>query len=198
MNLFSVSGGGDELDWLRRHQLGRLQDVARQIERVRGVMSTPDGPPDWAIANLRGAAQSLGEGLDDRLRAEFGPQIEAVRFEAMHVADAAEIRSHSDYLRICDQDVFKSVVSARGTIEAIDESVARLRALAALDGSLAEAARRGKERAVRYRGQKRIDAAEVAEAGGNSKKGAKLRAEAAVMLRQDWAMGFPGETAPGS
>lgn len=53
-----------------------------------------------------------------------------------------------------------------------------------------------KERAARYRSQKKLDEAEVAAAGGNMRKADKLRKEASVLLTQDWAQAFPGEYAP--
>ncbi len=56
--------------------------------------------------------------------------------------------------------------------------------------------RQAKTRAAGYRAQKKLDEAAVAEAGGNPKKAARLRAEAVVVLLQDWAGAFPGEPAP--
>ena len=46
------------------------------------------------------------------------------------------------------------------------------------------------------RWQKKRDEAEVAEAGGNAKKAAKLRAEAGAMFAQDWLRAFPGDAVP--
>ncbi|MBA3319535.1 MAG: hypothetical protein H0T50_15795 [Gemmatimonadales bacterium] len=59
-----------------------------------------------------------------------------------------------------------------------------------------ELERRDKERAARHRWQKKRDEAEVAEAGGNAKKAAKLRAEAGAMFAQDWLRAFPGDAVP--
>lgn len=54
--------------------------------------------------------------------------------------------------------------------------------------------RKVKERFAWYRAKKKADAAEVAEAVGETKKAEKLRAEAEVMLRQDWREVFDDET----
>jgi hypothetical protein len=51
-------------------------------------------------------------------------------------------------------------------------------------------------RLARYRAQKKLDEAEVAEAGGSTKKAAKLRAEAGAVLALDWSRAFPGEQNP--
>ena len=53
-----------------------------------------------------------------------------------------------------------------------------------------------KERLAWFRARKRLDEADVAEAGGRIIKSEKLRREAAVLLKQDWAEVFPGEKPP--
>jgi hypothetical protein len=58
--------------------------------------------------------------------------------------------------------------------------------------------RGGKEHVARFRAQKKLDESAVAEAGGSAKKAAKLRAEAGVVLAQDWSRYFPGEQIPNS
>jgi hypothetical protein len=65
-----------------------------------------------------------------------------------------------------------------------------------LTPELQQLVRQVKERAARYRWQKKMDEADVAEAGGNAKKAAKLRAEAGAMLAQDWPRAFPAEPIP--
>lgn len=199
MNYWPASGSGAN-ELMRTHFLGRIDALEQLVQRVRTAMAGPEAPPDWAITNLRSSADFLGDGLDPQahapLHAELWPRIESLRKEALEVAVQAGIRLHADHLRACGDEIFKSTRGAQSAIEDINTSVQHLMALQALDGSLAEAARRGKERAARYRWKKKTDDAEVAEAGGNAKKAAKLRAEAVVVLRQDWAMAFPGELAP--
>ncbi|HZM01037.1 MAG TPA: hypothetical protein VFD43_12385 [Planctomycetota bacterium] len=193
MSYFGASGGSD---FLRQHLVGQLNSLEADVRRLREAMASPDGAPEWFIDKVRNVAGHLGDGLDQRLRDEFGYRASTLAADALALALQAEIDNLRAALLDPTPEVFKSARGAANAIEEIDATIARLQHLQAFDGQLAEAARRGKEHAARYRWRKKRDDAEVAEAGGNVKKAAKLRAEAAVMLRQDWVVAFPGEQPP--
>jgi hypothetical protein len=81
---------------------------------------------------------------------------------------------------------------------AVDHTVSELEKRGRLTPELQQRARAAQERLARFRSQKKLDEAEVAEAGGNAKKAATLRAEASFVRSQDWARAFPGEATTAS
>lgn len=56
--------------------------------------------------------------------------------------------------------------------------------------------RQAKERGARFRSQRKLASAKVAEDAGFSVRAAGLRREASAILSQDWEIIFPGEVAP--
>ena len=79
---------------------------------------------------------------------------------------------------------------------AIDYAVSELENRGRLTSELQQRARAARGRLTRFSAQRKLDDAEAAEAGGNTKKAAKLRAEAGAVLAQDWPRAFPGEKVP--
>lgn len=80
--------------------------------------------------------------------------------------------------------------------EKMSDSEKVLKKHSAFNQQIANKAHSALKNAAMFRAQKKIAEAEVAEGGMNPKKAEKLRGEARVMLKQDWAEAFPGEDPP--
>ena len=123
---------------------------------------------------------------------------EAERQEAATLADELEVAFASAQLERALAEPIGSTASLPKHYRAIDYAVAELEKRGRLTAELQQRARAARERLARFRAQKKLDEAEVAEAGGNVKKAARLRAEANAVLAQDWPRAFPGEAPPAS
>lgn len=184
----------EDLRWQHQRALQDLDRLREHIDRVKaGIVAA--GPIQlWDFDSLRVAANSIDDYLDPRIKAILLNQVQQLRQEAQLVADKAEVAAHSRIIAEAGSQVIHSASSVRSIISAVDDSLALLKRKDRLSSDIEDLARRAKERAARYRSQKKLDEAEVAEAGGNSKKADKLRKEAAVTLTQDWAQAFPWQT----
>jgi hypothetical protein len=121
---------------------------------------------------------------------------EAERQEAATLAEQLEVAFAGAQIERALIEPIASPASLPKHYRAIDHAVAELEKRSRLTPELQQRARAAKERLARFRAQKKLDEAEVAEAGGNAKKTARLRAEADVVLAQDWARAFPSDAAP--
>lgn len=175
------------------------EDLARMradIQRVRASISTPGHQLLWDAQGLVRASDSLGNYGDPTVREEFQDEITLLRAEAKEVADAAEVAAHEHTVNQSLNQVIHNTSSVKSIIADIDQAIESLRRQGRLAAHIVIAARLGKERAARYRSQKKIDDAKVAEAGGSKTKGERLRREGAELMAQDWAQAFPGEPSP--
>lgn len=126
------------------------------------------------------------------------------------MAAQANRRRHEANIQRLATTPIMNVNSARKVIVEIDKSLEALEELWAnglpggdapavpSDESVRELAHRGKERAARYRAQRKLEEAAVKHAGGERWRATRLKQEAAELLAQDWAQAFPGETPPKS
>jgi hypothetical protein len=129
----------------------------------------------------------------------LAPEIETAREEAYEAAAEGEARYNEAVIEAALERDFANVSSARSVITQCDRAVEALANLKRLRPEVLFMAGQAKQRAARYRHDKRIDDAEVAAAGGTKAglgKAERLRREAAVMLQQDWEQAFPGESMP--
>jgi hypothetical protein len=118
------------------------------------------------------------------------------RQQTLTMADEIDVAYAGAQLERALTEPIGSTASLPKHFRAIDHAVAELEKRGRLTPELGQRARAAKERLARFRAQKKLDEAEVADAGGNAKKATKLRAEAGAVLAQDWPRAFPGEKAP--
>jgi hypothetical protein len=172
--LGSLDGGGT--DWKERYQ--------RDLAAARANLEHPDRIGAWDATHLR---QSAALTMDPEAKAE-GDQ----------VATELEVGYHGASLIRALTEPIASTVSLAKQARILDHAVRELERLGRITPELTQRAREARTRLARYRAQKKIDEAAVAEAGGNAKRAGKLRAEAGVLLAQDWPRYFPGEPVPGA
>ncbi len=186
----------EDLRWQHERALQNIDRLREHIDRVKAGMVGAGPLQLWDFESLRMSATSVDDYLDPRVKAILLNQIQALQHEAAVVADQAELAAHVRTISDAGSQIIHSASSVRSIIATVDDSIGFLRRKGKLSPDIEDLARKAKERAARYRSQKKSDEADVAEAGGNAKKADKLKREAAVILTQDWCQAFPGQAPP--
>jgi hypothetical protein len=168
-------------------ELGRGMEAARQ--RLREETAT-------ARANLQHPSL-IGpfDGMHLRQSLIF-TEDENERRDGMAIAEELDVAFAGAQIERALTDLIAGTASLPKLFRVIQTAVGDLDKRGRLTSALRQRARAAQERLARFRSGKKLDEAEVAEAGGNVKKAARLRAEAGVVLAQDWPRAFPGEPVP--
>jgi hypothetical protein len=175
-----------------------LDELHRETERARARVGTPEILTGWEGGHLRQRADNIGHRMPAQVREHFAEQIASARTAANTVADELEAAGFYGLLLKARDRAIHGPSRVAAIIAEADRATKELERRDKLTPELQQLVRQVKERAARYRWQKKMDEADVAEAGGNAKKAAKLRAEAGAVLAQDWPRAFPGEPLPSS
>jgi hypothetical protein len=192
----NADGLPDELGWQRERAVADLDRLRQTISRVRSGLIDPGPELLWQGQSLRNTVEYSISYLDPLIEASFRPEFAALKKEALDLADEVETVSFTTVLREATTQLIHNASSVRSIISAVDNAAMELKKRERWTDDLERLQRSAKERAVRFRSQRSLDEADVAAAGGNSKKADKLRREAAVLLAQDWLQAFPGEVPP--
>lgn len=176
----------DDAAWARwqvTEDISRLRETITRLRRQRGA-----GQIDaWEPATLARQASNVGHLAGPVARETMAADIAAVQREAAELAGELVVAVQRQALVAYGARVIVNASSIPGIVGGIAQAVAELRRLGALTAEDEAMAERGTRRAVRYRSDRKMEEAEVAAAGGNIKKAERLRAEAAVLYRQDAA-----------
>jgi hypothetical protein len=191
-----VDHGEDDSAWYARTLKRDLDDLTRETERTRARVGTPEDITGWEAEHLRRQADNIGQRMPAALRDQFAEQIATARTAANTVANELEAAGCYGALLMARDRVIHGASTIAAIITDVERASKDLERRGKLTPELQQLARQAKERAARHRWQKKMDEADVAEAGGNMKKAAKLRAEAGAVLAQDWPRAFPGEPIP--
>lgn len=175
--------------------------MQRQLDRVADTCARLHAAPPASLqlhnaSTLRAEADRLGQLIEPGIRQTFAAKIMAIRSQAMATAAAVERTCHAQVILHALTQPIDNAAGVTRIIGVVDRAVESLTLASALTDELGQAATHAKGRAARYRSERRVGEAEVAEAGGNLRKAARLRAEAQVMLAQDLARACPGDSAP--
>jgi hypothetical protein len=178
-------------------QFSRNLDRSRaDVQRIRASVSAPGSQLMWEADAVVRNIDSWISNTDSAVRDQHRDAIAVLQTEAAGVAEAAKVATYEHAIRKALTQTLHTASSVRSIIGAIDQAVDALRGCGKLTDQVAGLARQGKERAARFRYQKKSDEAKVAEAGGSKSKAQRLRREALELLAQDWAQAFPGEQPP--
>jgi hypothetical protein len=185
--------GAEALRYRARTELERIR---AEVEAF-GASLAHDIPlsSPWTGRHFAERIREFATSWPEDIREELAGDIAEVRHSAAPVVRQALVAGALTLINECLKDPIANTVAAERFLRDLSSAEEALGEAGALQQH-AVALRSARERAARYRWQRKIDEAEVAEAGGNSKKAAKLRAEARVVLRQDWFRAFPTESAP--
>ncbi len=185
-----------DIDWQLKSLVESMERIRSTIVRVRAAADAPGHQVLWDAQRLLEDADQLDHYIDSSLKTKYKDEFAQLRAEAKQAAREAERAAHTKMIQEHTTQVIHNASSVKSVIAGIDRAIDALRKLGPVPDDLSQVARQGKERAARYRSQKKLDEADVAVAGGNARKAEKLRKEAAALLTQDWAQTFPGEQAP--
>jgi hypothetical protein len=183
-------------DWERDRARDTLESIRAQTAHMSTCLAKRIPLEHWEDGQLfMRRVQRLGTHWTPEVQKQFAGDIAEVRQLAEPVAKAAAVYGA---VALIETTLAETIVSTQIAERMLRDIRDTAEFLLDIDPSEAHSAliRRARERIARYRWQKKVDEAEVVEAGGNDKKGQKLRLEASVMLRQDWTRIFPGEGAP--
>jgi hypothetical protein len=190
----------NENDDLESWQLHRaeedLERIDQSIERLEAMLGAPAGLQLWDAEGLKRSVDRCDEYMDKTIRERFAARIVELKRRAYNVASRVEAACFANEIRGSATQVIHSSSSVRSIIATVDRAAVALTNCGQLTPELAQTARAVKERAARYRCDKKLGEAEVAAAGGSDKRADKLRREAVAIIAQDWAQAFPGEPPP--
>jgi len=174
----------EELGVLRREVSVAQEALAREV------------PVDvWTHGDLRRRADDLGRYWSPTIRERLAGDINELKHLGASTAEQVDLQRWIRITEECASENFSSAQTAARALRDLRQAE-EFFASRKLTGEWGVKIRQAKERSARYRANKKLAEAEVAEAGGNLKKTQKLRDEAAVLLKQDWVDAFPGEPFP--
>ena len=114
----------------------------------------------------------------------------------LSLAHSARPVAFDTVLNTCESMALSNINSVLNMTSAVDRAVERLQETHTLTAQQEEKVREIKSRGARFRHDKKLASAAVADAAGYEGKAASLRKEAAALLSHDWQTIFPGETIP--
>ncbi len=179
-----------------RHEVGLvLEQLDERIASVRQMVDKKQRMEDWYINSIRGFVRVAMDEVDETAQAMCRDEIAARETLAAELAEDAERMVCEVAIQDAECRPIYNVGTVRRILATTDDALNRL----SEHGGVTEAhyvkIRAARERAARYRHDKRAAEAEVALAG-NQRRAERLLREAKILLEQDWAEAFPGEELP--
>jgi len=196
-NSFSTDTENEsESSWRRDELLKEMESIIQSTDALIEKFNQDIPFEGWEVDSLERRAELLGENLDEALTNEFSDRIGKIQENVFGVVNQfRRIFCKLAISELLNQPIY-NVSSAQSILRQLESASEFLKSSEELDSETQQMIRKAKERAARYRANKKLAEAEVAEGGGNSAKASRLRGEARVILSQDWAAAFPGERAP--
>ena len=192
---FEIAGAGPEAerDWdeaLVQEQIQRVRSIS---ERLRDTLQRR--PQDLTLQDLDQLQRETGQigfNVSREHVQKHAQAIAAAKAEAREVATQVELVYLTARIRDAGSLLIATAAAVLKVYGTVNRALEALQRSGQLTPGLEAEGRAAKERAARFRAQKKLDEAEVSEAGGNAKKATRLRAEAGVVWAQDFAKAFPG------
>jgi len=174
-----------------------LKDFLKQTkDRVAHLKRHPDQLSVWDARAILDGSDVLDQAWDDEFKAKCANQLRATRKEALAIADELENTAHLNNIEVSRQRRISSILIIQRIREQMEMAIEFFNRKGKLTPYLQQRIREAQERAARFRSEKKLAEAQIAEAAGRSQPSERLKREAAAMLIQDWASFFPGETPP--
>jgi hypothetical protein len=159
-----------------------------EVRRVRERITSDKIVNTWDADNLRRRVASIVGAEDERSQ--------ALRSEAMALAEECERISLERAINKTLEYPLASLNSVTMVLTDLNQALASYTERQSLTPELEADIRRGRERCARMRHDRKIAAAQIADAAEQERKARTLRAEAAALLAQDWHTVFPDEEPP--
>lgn len=186
------AGGNWELEHAR-DVLVRIREEAQHSANVmdRGI------PPEswWSARDFMTRVEELGRRWPLDVRKQLAGDIAETRHTVEPIARRASVYAVTFMIKDYLTRQFANTQERDRMLRDLGTAEETLTKLGEIDQHVS-ALRAARERLVRYRWSRRMEEAEVAQAGGNAKKAATLQGEARALLKQDWLRVFPSEVPP--
>lgn len=148
------------------------------------------------IIVLESRVSWLGQFWDKKQREKFAGSSAKLREDAEKVLADLHEALHTQRVIKANHEPIAGITSVQRIYREMNEAHSFFLKKKKLGTELLQQIRSAKERAAKFRAMKKLSEAEVVAGGGNQRKADKLRAEASIMLKQDWAVAFPNEDVP--
>ncbi|MBI5324118.1 MAG: hypothetical protein HZB41_02370 [Ignavibacteriae bacterium] len=165
-----------------------LKDLERHIEEKN--------VEDYEIDNIENRIGELDIYWSKNIQKLFYDEVKELKDYGNNLLRKAIIEFHLNNINNSLTDSIPSISSVERIIRTLTEAEEFFIKNNMINDDLQNKIRKGKERSAWSRARKKLNEAEVAEAGQNIKKTEKLRAEAKVLIKQDWKLVFPNEEPP--
>jgi hypothetical protein len=176
-----ATGPPDPDDGLERD----LTELRERMASLAALLERGGEPRPYEADVLRAQVESVGRSMDATERERHGDQLAAIRTEAGALITRLHQAQHRAALTKALSHPLLSAVSVTHVLAAVEQAERALRDGGGWTPELEAQAREARTRAAEFRARKKSDEADVAAAGGNTRKAERLRAEAAAMLAQD-------------
>lgn len=187
-----------ERDYEREDAQREIAVFEEELQRFQRAANAKAGLQSLVhqVLSLRWRADSFGNGWSEALRTEYAKKIQDWKKEAYTLADEIEVLSNIETIDECAKAIIHSVSSVQSVLSQLQRATTLLKQKNRMTSELERLIRRAKEKVAWFRARKKLNEAEVAQAGGGQNKAEKLRKEASVLIRQDWSSVFPDEEPP--
>lgn len=181
---------------LNRETAEDLLSSLRELIRGGSRLSNEAFSVPQYVAEIRRYAEDTQKRLDPDVKTEFESQLAAARSAALTIAWRAEATFHTAVIKEAAMRKLHSSASAQSLIRQVNEALEVLSGTEHLTPEVQVIAREAKTRAAMYRARRKREDAEIAEAGGNTKKAERWRAEARALFLQDCRLAFRDDEVP--
>ena len=167
----------------RRKTVEDFQKRLNEIER-----SLDGGVSDnvWELPSAEGFIRDLDSSWDEELKKQCSAEYQILKSRAIDIEGRAATAYHMKALSEALENPPSSTARVKSLLKKLRAAESFFDKIGKLNAELGAQFKSAMESLAWQRARKMLDDAEVAEAGGNSKKYLKLRAQAKVALRQDW------------
>lgn len=177
-------------------EFGLKDFLKRTTDRVAYLKKHPEQLSPWDAAAIRDGCDDLDNDWDEELKAKCADRLRDTRQKALEIAGELETTAHLNNIEADLHRRITSVLIIQRIREQMEKAIEFLNMKGVLTPQLQQRIRQGQERAARFRADKKLSDARVAEAGGRTKSAEMLKREAVAVLAMDWESFFPGETPP--
>lgn len=185
------------LEESRRRFSESILRLQQDMQRIRTrIASGVHDESIWSYTSLQSSFDNLARFESPQVTQPFRKELEEMGLDIAILVQDADMACNEWRVRQAFSQPLHNSASVKSILVSIDSAISGLLHVGRLRDEIRILAREGKERAARFRYQRKFDEASVAEAGGKARKANSLRQEAQVMLLQDWSHAFPGELPP--
>ena len=182
-------------EFAKAYRQRTMEKTRRQLAELEELLDGEVPTNSWDLPDAGEFVRQMDTSWDETLKKLHPEEYQQLRTRASNIVDQV---AGAYYLRTISEVLESPAISTakqKIQLKKLRSAQAHLLRIGKMDEATKEQVSSAMRVLAWARARKMLDDAEVAEAGDNDKKGAKLRAQAKAVLKQDWAMVF-GQTVP--